>query len=130
LLDFSPPFFARFSPFFWTQMSAAAIKEEMRSRTQDFQKFAIEFAFWTVLHEQSVAVISVDNDAAEVELEVALSTALLVGCNVDCVDIKISTGIGIVVSTSALRLTGSVSLGWPMWYLVPESTIIDIGCHE
>jgi hypothetical protein len=57
---------------------------------------------------RTVAVISVDNDAAEVELVVALSTALL-GCKVDCGDIKISTGIAVVIS--ALRLAGSVSLG-------------------
>jgi adenosine/AMP kinase len=69
-----------------------------------------------VLHKQSVAVIfSVDIDTAEVELEVALSTALLVCCKVDCVDIRIPTDIAIVVSTAPLPLSRLAGLA----YVVP-----------
>jgi hypothetical protein len=98
----------------------------MRSCTPDFQNICDRVRVLNaVLHEQSVAVISVDIDAAEVELEVALSTALIVCCNVDCVDIKISTDY-IVVLTAPFplsRLAGSVSLGWPMWSWYLKLTI-------
>jgi hypothetical protein len=102
-------------------MNASAFKEEIRLRSR-FSNSLRSRSRFEQFRTNSVAVISVNNDAAEVQLEVALSTALLVGCNVDCVDIKISTGIVFFHFRSQARWLGLPRLA-SMWYLVPESTI-------